>query len=228
MYGHEGAARDLTARIERRLPHRLASIRHERDATIAQLPDPGIVRPYFLPDADITKFPAILVTELDTPTGLTGSRGVTADTAYTIYSYRYPFRIWVYTRGKTYGGVELQLKRYLTGVRETILENLLLTDTDQASVEFDPTTLTENFYGPGEDATRQVLGAAFIGVVLNSEEIVNRAHGDPAPADGGPFTIRTFIGARDRETGGGVGYRENPDIITSDYDPRDDLPGPYG
>lgn len=227
MYGHEGASRDLTARIENRLHRRLASIRHEHQATTRQLPDPAIIRPYFLPDADTTKFPAVMITELDTPTGLTGSRGVTAETAYTVYSYRYPFRIWVYIRGTSYGAVELQLKRYLTGLRETILENLLLTDTDQASVKFDPSTLTENFYGPAEDTTRQVLGAGFVGVVLDSDELVNPAHGDPTPTDGGPYTIRTLIGARDRATGEGTGYRENPEVTTS-HDPREDLPYPYG
>lgn len=201
MYGHEGASRDLTDRMLTRLPARLASIRIEKTATRGQLPDPGLVKPHFVPDIDSSQYPAICITELDTPTGLTGSRGVVSDMQYDVFTYRYPFRIWVYVMGKTYGDTELLLKRYLTAVRESLLENRVLTDTDEASVTIDAATITEAFDVPDETA-RQVLGVGYVGVVLESTEVINAVLTTGGAAAIEPYTIISSIGALDPATPG--------------------------
>lgn len=202
MYGHEGASRDLTRRMKSRLPARLASIRIEKTATVEQLPNPGLVRPHFVPDLDLTDYPAICITELDTPSGLTGSRGITSDMQYDQYTYRYPFRIWVYIMGKTYGDTELLLKRYLTAVRESLLEDRVLADTDEASVIIDASTIVEAFDVPDETAT-QVLGVGYVGLVLESTEVINAIF-TGAATDGTiePYTIISTIGAYDERTPG--------------------------
>lgn len=214
MYGHEGAARAITTRFTTRLPAWLTTIREEQHLTPQQLADPTQIRPYFQPDYTFDQYPAISITELDTPTGLAGARGLNQDQEWTTYTYRYPFRIWVYVRGTTYGDVELQLKRYLTAMRQTVLENLILTDTDDAVARFEPDTLSENFFPPDED-TRQVLGAGFLGVVLQAEELLTNPTDRPTPPTPERFNITTTIGARDRVTGHGVGHQPGPTLTTS-------------
>lgn len=179
MYGHEGVSRDLKRRVEARLPARLATMRADKGAPLEAIPNPAQVLPYFLPDIDIGHYPTVCITELDTPTGLTGAREVRQGTRFDSYVYRYPFRIWVYVRSVDYGITELMLKRYLTAVREVVLENRVLTDTDAAHVIFDPETLSENFDAPMEDDARQMLGVGFVGVVLESTEIINLTTRDP-------------------------------------------------
>lgn len=215
MHGHEGVARDLKRRMETRLPPHLAAIRLERGATPAQLPDPRRVRPHFIPDLDVDDYPAVCVTELDTPTGLTGSRGITPSMAYTAYTYRYPFRIFVYVMGKDYGDVELQLKRYLTAMRMCLLEDLTLTSTDMAQVSIDAGTLTENFFPPDEDA-RGALGAGYLAVVMESVEVINvvAIDGTPVPVEEGPYTIHADIGRLpDDSSGPGTGHEPIPDHL---------------
>lgn len=216
MYGHEGVSRDLKRRMESRVPAHLAAIRLERGATTTQLPDPRRVKPHFIPDLDVDDYPAICVTELDTPTGLTGSRGIHAQMAYTSYTYRYPFRVFVYVMGATYGDVELQLKRYLTAMRMALLEDLTLTATDQATVIIDATTVTENFFPPDEDS-RSALGAGYLAVVLESEEVINVVgeDGTPAPVEEGPYAIHADLGRLpDDSSGPGVGHEPLPDWLT--------------
>lgn len=212
MYGHEGVARDLKRRMQERVPARLSVMRTEKAATAEQLPDPKTVKPHFVPDLDIGRYPAICVTELDTPTGLTGSRGLSQQMAYTAYTYRYPFRIFVYVTGHDYGDVELLLKRYLTAMREALLEDTILTDSAAAVVQIDATTLTENFY-PIEEGARGMLGAGFIGVVLESEEVINAVtlEGTPATPEEGPYTIAADIGRLpDDSSGPGVDHEPFP------------------
>lgn len=179
MYGHEGVSRDLKRRIEQRLPVRLATMRAQKGVGLEQIPNPAQVLPYFLPYVDIGHYPTVCVTELDTPTGMSGAREVKQGTRFDTYRYRYPFRIWVYVMSVDYGITELMLKRYLTALREVILENRILTDTDDAHVTFDPETLSENFDSPMEDDARQMLGAGFIGVILESTEVINLSTYDP-------------------------------------------------
>lgn len=179
MYGHEGVTRDFKRRLEERLPARLNAIRVERNATLRALPNPHAVLPHFLPDIDVDGFPTLCITELDTPSGLSGARTVRSGVRADSYVYRYPFRVWFYVRSVDYGITELQLKRYMTAIREVILENRVLTHNEQAHVVFDPETLSENFDTPGEDEARQVLGVGFIGVVLESTEVINLTSTDP-------------------------------------------------
>lgn len=207
MYGHEGVARDLKRRMETRVPARLNATRIAKGATLAQLPNPVHVRPHFIPNLDVDDYPAICVTELDTPTGLTGARGVHQEMAFTSYIYRYPFRVFVYVRGADYGDTELQLKRYLTAMRESLLENTVLTNNDDAVVHIDPSTITENFYPPEEDATK-VLGAGYLGVVLESEEIINTVttEGTAAAQEEGPYDVQPEIGRLPDDGTPGVGH----------------------
>ena len=198
MYGHEMVSRDLTRRLKARLPERLNSIRLQRQATLLALPDPHKVLPYFLPDIDIDGYPTVCVTELDTPNGITGAQEIRRGTRFDSYVYRYPFRIWVYLRSVDYGITELMLKRYLLAVREVILEDLVLTDNDEAYVVFEPDTLSENFDSPMEDERRQVLGVGFIGVVLESVEIINLAREDPRAQL--PLDVDGTVTALDRFT----------------------------
>lgn len=195
LYGHEGVARDLTDLMTARLPHWIATLRTERGATLEQLPDPALVKPYFVPQLDVGKYPAFIITELDTPTGVTGSRGISNGTPYTTYGYNYPFRVWVYVRGTTYGDVELQLKRYLTAIRATLLENVILASTATHYAEFNPDTIASVFMTPDEDA-RSALGAGYVGVVVKTDEATNRPNLEP-------FTIDHGIGA--------PATQENPD-----------------
>lgn len=215
MYGHEGVARDLKRRMQERVPPRLAVMRGARGASLAQLPDPKTVKPHFVPDLDVGRYPAICVTELDTPTGLTGSRGLSQQMAYTAYTYRYPFRVFVYVMGHDYGDVELLLKRYLTAMREAMLENTILTATDEATVQIDATTLTENFFPVDEDAKGH-LGAGYIGVVLESEEVINAVsvEGTIITPDTGPYSIHADIGRLPDTGGPGVGHEPLPDWLT--------------
>lgn len=178
MYGHEGVTRDLKRRLEARLPLHLAGIRTEKVVTTAALPDPVRVYPHFMPDVDVDGYPAVCVTELDTPTGLSGAREVRQGTRFDSYVYRYPFRIWFYVRGVDYGITELQLKRYMTAIRTVLLENRVLTHTEDAYVTIDPETLTEDFDQSTEE-NAQVLGAGFVGVILESVEIINITVRDP-------------------------------------------------
>lgn len=194
MYGHEGVSRDLKRRIESRLPARLAMIRAERAATHEDLPDPVQVLPYFLPDIDVEGYPTICITEIDTPTGLTGARVIRQGTSFDSFVYRYPSRIFCYLMAESYGAGELMLKRYLTAIREVLLENRVLTDTDAAYVIFDPETITEDFDSPFEDEARQVLAAGFVGVVMESTEVINKT-GDPAD-----LAVTGNVAAMDRAT----------------------------
>lgn len=175
MYGHEGVSRDLKRRIAERLPARLEMMRAHRSIPRWDLPDPVQVLPYFLPDIDIDSYPTICITELDTPSGLTGARAMRQGFSYDAFTYRYPSRIFCYLKAETYGAAELQLKRYLTAIREVLLENRVLTDTDEAYVFFDTETVTEDFDSPLEDEARAVLAAGFVGVVMESTEVINRA-----------------------------------------------------
>lgn len=231
MYGHEGATRDLTDRIAERLPVRIASIRTERGATSDQLPMPARVRPHWVTAIDADRYPYIAVTELDTPTGLVGSRGIHNSMPYSSFTYRYPFRIWVYVSGRTYGDTELQLKRYLTAIREVLLENLVLVDHNVASVFFDTETIAENFFPP-EETARDVLGAGFVGVVLVSTEVVNPAGvvipiEGPVPAPTGPYHIESDIAPLRRATPGrwqdvGTWNTADPNLVPDDqFDPND-------
>lgn len=215
MYGHEGAARDLKRRMAERVPAHLAAIRRERGATLAQLPDPALVKAHFVASLDVDDYPAICVTELDTPTGLTGSRGISQQMAYTAYTYRYPFRVFVYVRGQDYGDTELKLKRYLTAMRMALLEDLMLTATDQATVAVDVGTITENFFQPDEDA-RSALGAGYLAVVLESEEVINAVavDGTPLPTEEGPYTIHADVGRLPEDSSTGVGHEPVPDWLT--------------
>ena len=223
MYGHEGAARALTDRFTARLPAWLSTIRDERGLTANQLADPHQIRPYFQPDYTFDRYPAISITELDTPSGLAGSRGLTQDKEFTTYTYRYPFRVWVYVRGTTYGDVELQLKRYLTAMRQTILEDLILTDEDNTVARFEPDTVSENFFPPDEDA-RVVLGAGFVGVVLQAEEVLTTPIDRPKDKTVGPFTITTSLGVKDRDTNQGVAHTPGPTIHSPGTGFLDDNP----
>jgi hypothetical protein len=195
VYGHEGISRDLRRRVLERLPARLAMIRAATGATVWELPDPVQVIPYFLPDIDVEAYPTICLTELDTPAGLTGARQMRRGTSYDAFVYRYPARIFAYLMTENYGVGELQLKRYLTAIREVILENRVLADTDSAYVTFDPETITEDFDSPLEDEARQVLAAGYVGVVMESTEIVNRS------GPGGDLEITGSVAAMDRTTG---------------------------
>jgi hypothetical protein len=179
VYGHARVSRDLKRRVEARLPARLAAIRADSGDTLAALPDPAKVLPYFLPYIDIGSYPTICITELDTPTGLSGAQKVRQGTRFDSYVYRYPFRMWVYLRGVDYGITEMMLKNYLTGMREVLLENRVLTHNDDAHVTIDPTTISENFDSPMENAARQILGVGFIGVILESTEVINLTTVDP-------------------------------------------------
>lgn len=204
MYGHEGVTRDLLARVRERTPAWLGDIRYRAGLSTGQLLPPVSVTPYFVPQYDLDDYPAISITELDTPTGLTGSRGVTADASYNVYVYNYPFRIFIYVQGHDYGDTELQLKRYLTAVRSALLEDVVLTANDQAHVTIQTESLTEAFYAPDESAN-QILGAGFVGVILRSEETIGYVHNEPDPNDAGPFEIRTQLGRIDEDTGRPVG-----------------------
>lgn len=199
MYGHEGVTRDLRRRILNKLPDHLNAIRVSRNATLTALPNPARVLPHFVPDIDVDEYPTVAISELDTPNGLTGAREVRQGTRFDSYVYRYPFRIWVFVRGVDYGITELQLKRYMTALRTVILENRVLTDTDDAHVFFDAETLTENFDAAMEDPNRQVLGVGFIGVVLESAEAINYVTTDPR-ADL-PTDIDGAVTITDRFTG---------------------------
>lgn len=179
MYGHEGVTRDLKRRLEQRLPVVLNTIRLDRSATLRALPNPVRVYPHFMPDIDVDGYPSLCITELDTPTGLTGARAVRQGIQADSYVYNYPFRIWFYVMASEYGEVELQLKRYMTAVRMVILENRVLTHNAEAHVTFDPETLSENFDQSAEDENRMILGAGFVGVVLESTEVINRLGRDP-------------------------------------------------
>lgn len=216
MYGHEGVVRDLKHRLEARLPARLNAIRIEKATNLRALPNPAQILGHFIPDVDVDQYPTIAVTELDTPSGLTGAREVEQGMQADAFVYRYPVRIFVHVRGVDYGITELQLKRYLTAVRETMLENRILTDNDQAYVTIDPNTLRAVFDGPLEDDTRQVLGVGFVGVVLESTELINKVPstidtGDLPTADG-PYApsytvdeIEAEVGHTDRQHGGIAG-----------------------
>lgn len=230
MYGHEGAARDLTDRLIDRLPIWVQDIRTKRGATAEQLPHVTRVRPHFVPDLDVDRYPYISVTELDTPVGLTGSRGVQNAVPYSTFTYRYPFRIWVYVQGRTHGDTELQLKRYLTAIRTALLENLVLTDTNNASVYLDAETISENFFGPDENA-RDTLGAGFVGVVLVSTEVLTPP-GVIIPDEGevpnpvGPYRIEADIApavpAPGRWQDVGTWDTADPNQIPADqFDPND-------
>lgn len=179
MHGHEGVARDIKRRFEARLPVRLELIRRGRAATTRQLPDPVSVLPYYVPDVDVDGYPVVTITELETPAGMSGTRTIRQGIGQDAFVYRYPFRIFVYLLAETYGGAELMLKRYLTAMREVLLEDRIITDTDEAYVVVDLETITENFDSPIEDDARQVLAAGFIGVVLESTELINRVDLDP-------------------------------------------------
>ena len=203
MYGHEGVSRDLKRRFEASLPVHLEAIRAEKGATALELPDPADVYPHFVPDVDITAYPALSLTELDTPNGLTGAREVQAGTRWDSYVYNYPFRVWVYVFSADYGATELQLKRYLTAMRMCLLENRVLTDNDAAYVTIDPETISENFDSPLEDEARQVLGAGFIGVVLESSEVINVSTHDPRSRL--PVLVDGTVTAADRTTGDPAG-----------------------
>lgn len=198
MYGHEMVSRDLKRRMEARLPHVLRYLRWKRNATLEALPNPAMVLPYYMPDTDVDAYPTVCVTELDTPTGLTGSRGIDQGMEYDLYTYRYPIRVFIHVRGTDYGDTELQLKRYLTAVRMVILENVILTNNDEASVTMDPVTITEAFDTAFEDAARQVLSTGWVGVVLESTEPINAVviPGDPG-AEEFNFTINAAVGALD-------------------------------
>lgn len=199
MYGHEGVTRDLRRRLLDKLPDHLNAIRVGRSATLRALPNPAHIYPHFMPDVDVDGYPAVCITELDTPTGLTGAREVRQGLRYDSYVYRYPFRIWIYVRSVDYGVTELQLKRYMTAVRTVILENRVLTDTEDAHVIFDPETLSENFDTPGEDENRQVMGAGFVGVVLESTEAINVTTVDPRAEL--PTDLDGAVTLTDRHTG---------------------------
>jgi hypothetical protein len=226
MYGHEGIVRDLKRRLEQRLPARLNSIRVERGSNLRALPNPAQILGHFIPDIDVDQYPTIAVTELDTPTGLTGAREIQQGMQADAFVYRYPVRIFVHVRSVDYGITELQLKRYLTAVRETILENRILTETDEAYVTFDPSTLREVFDGPIEADERQILGVGFVGVVLESTELINKVPstidtGD-LPTTDGPFAppytldrIEAEVGHTDREHGGIAGTPTQVPIETT-------------
>lgn len=179
MYGHEGVTRDLRRRLLDKLPKHLNAIRIDRGSNLTALPNPAQILPHFIPDIDVDSYPTVAISELDTPSGLTGAREVRQGSRFDSYVYRYPFRIWIYVKGVDYGITELQLKRYMTAVRTVILENRVLTDTDDAHVFFDAETLSENFDAAMEDPNRQVLGVGFIGVVLESAEAINHVTTDP-------------------------------------------------
>lgn len=196
MYGHEGVARDLKRRLETRLPVRLGMARATRDLTHWELPNPIQVLPYFDPDIDVDNFPTVAVTELDTPNGLTGARVVRQGLRHDAFVYRYPNRIVVYLMGEHYGQLELQLKRYLTVIREVLLEDRVLTDTDAAYVIIDAETITEDFDSPLEDEARQILATGFVGVVLESTEVIDRdtLMGEALPVVGEVHAADRFTG----------------------------------
>lgn len=218
MYGHEGVTRDLKRRLEDRLPARLNAMRIARGATLAALPNPARIIPHFLPDIDIDSYPTVALTELDTPTGLTGAREIQQGMQFDAFVYRYPIRIFVYVRSADYGITELQLKRYLTAVREVILENRILTENEEAYVTLDPSTLSENFDSPVEEDARQVLGVGWVGVVMESTEAINKVPATIDPGAGGlpviegPYAqeytldgVEAEVGHTDRERGGIAG-----------------------
>lgn len=210
MYGHEMVSRDLKRRMEDRLPHTLRYLRWKREATLEALPNPALVIPYYLPDVDVDAYPTVCVTELDTPTGLTGSRGIDQGMEYDLYTYRYPFRVFVHVRGQDFGHTELVLKRYLTAMRMVLLENVILTDHEDAHVSVLPNTITEAFDTAYEDDARQIMATGWVGVVLESMEPINAV---AIPGDDGPesarFTIHAGVGAL-AEDGTGAGREDIP------------------
>lgn len=211
MYGHEGVTRDLRRRLLSKLPAHLNAIRIERNAPLAELPNPAQVLSHFIPHIDITSYPTVAISELDTPNGLTGAREVRQGTRFDSYVYRYPFRIWIHVRGVDYGITELTLKRYMTAIRTVILENRVLVDNDDAHVTFDPETLSENFDAAMEDANRQIFGVGFIGVVLESSESINLVTTDPRSDL--PTDIDGLVTVTDRFTGEPTGH---PVVIPED------------
>lgn len=179
MLGHEGVVRALTVRLRERLPQQVATLRAELGVDVRALPDvpAGQIHPTEVDVVSKGRFPVFMVTQ--DGTGIQQStRQVEAGPDFDEYEFRYRCRITFYATGDSPEATEVQRKRLLLALRQTVLSDRILHSEGGESAVVDHGYLREQFSDLAQDGSGTLLGGAYLELEILTTERLQYAPGD--------------------------------------------------
>jgi hypothetical protein len=161
MRGLEGATALVKARLEARMPDKVAEIVTRLGIDPKDLPRPGLVAAEDRPRLDPGDWPALMVVGLEAPQFRLVAVLDGADEEYQV-SYR--LRVYVWIRASGFEEVERQRARMMLGVREALLEKRTLADAEGARV--DPSSMRESYSDLAVERESRSVGGAYLEFLL--------------------------------------------------------------
>lgn len=180
MLGHEGVVRALTIRLRERLPQMVAQLRAEVGADLFDLPNipPEQIHPSEVDAVGKGLFPVFMVTQ--DGTGLQQStRQVDVFADHDEYQFRYRCRVMLWATGDSPEETELQRKRLLLALRQTVLADRILYDNDGESAVVDHGYMREQFSVLAKDGMGKLLAGAYLEIEVVANEILQHNTGGP-------------------------------------------------
>jgi hypothetical protein len=179
--GPDGAAGQLTAVLKDLVPARLARIRVAQGVDPEDLPDPMLFVDHDHGPLALEEWPAILVL----PQNMVGMTRVDViEGGREVYQVTYAVRILCWVRHHTWAGTDLMRRRYVTAVREALLDRRNLTASTGAfgasdagllngQVAVAPSTIRESYSDVFTDANGQTIAAASTDVNIMAIELTD-------------------------------------------------------
>lgn len=180
MLGHEGVVRALTVRLRERLPQMVAQLRAELQVDLPGLPDipPEQIHPSEVDAVSKGYFPVFMVSQ--DGTGLQQStRQVDVFADHDEYEFRYRCRIVFYATGDSPERTEVQRKRLLLALRQTVLSDRILYDEGGEHAYIDHGYMREQFSELAQDGTGKLLAGAYLEIEIVTNEILRHNMGGP-------------------------------------------------
>jgi hypothetical protein len=184
MLGPEGVADAVVNRLRTQFPAKLAQFRNRYNATVMELPD---MRDIFDVEQDlrsIDMFPCIFVIETETD-GKVSNQQIDMDSFGDEYFFRYRMRAFIWMVGEDTAYVARAIRRYILAVREILLANKILHDSEGQQALVDPETIRESVGDMAVDDAGLRLGMAFVEFEVMTQEAITTyperpfSHEDP-------------------------------------------------
>ena len=179
MLGAEGVSRGLVRLLRARVPVHLARQRHITGATPVELPDPdpSHIFPTPQPFADLSTFPALMVS-MEATDGRATNRQESPSGSYDELVMLYRVSVFVWAIGPEYDLAQLALQRYVLATRAALITGRVIGDQTSgnwAEVELD--RLREQYTDPmqAREGTGWVAGG-WVEAGLRAHELVYTDH----------------------------------------------------